>query len=147
MKKFAILISILCLTALPFGFTACGSDEATITGIYASIVPPDADNYSDALSNRDTASQNDYILETGKTYHLTVEYTAYGGSKYPGFASTEGINLSYDAEALEITLREQDRFFAQIVRYELVCKRAVDHSAILIEVNGTYCYTLVVCSN
>ena len=35
MKRLSIIICMLCIILLPFGLTACGSDEAKVTGIMA----------------------------------------------------------------------------------------------------------------
>ena len=37
MKRLSIIICMLCIILLPFGLTACGSDEAKVTGIMAGI--------------------------------------------------------------------------------------------------------------
>lgn len=108
MKKLLIFMCALCIWILSFGLSACGSTEAKIVDIWASVVLPDEENiHSETLTDKNTLAENDYILEVGKTYNLTVTYIAAGGSKYPGFTSTDGINLIYDSEALKITACEQ----------------------------------------
>lgn len=122
-----------------------GSTEAKIVDIWASVVLPDEENiHSETLTDKNTLAENDYILEVGKTYNLTVTYIATGGSKYPGFTSTDGINLIYDSEALKIAACEQERWFYSVVRYDLECNYAVSYAAIIVEVDGQYSFTVII---
>lgn len=114
---------------------------AKITGIKVSVVLPDADNYSDALADGSTLCENDYVLATGKSYQLTVEYTASGGSKFPGFDDINDIELFYDSEIFKITPPNVE--FVQTVRYELVCLRSVNYAAVIVQ-EGEYTASVII---
>lgn len=141
MKKIPVVFCTMCVIASAIYFASCGLGYAKITGIKVSVVLPDADNYSDALADSSTLCENDYVLETGKSYQLTVEYTATGGSKFPGFGDINDIELFYDSETFKITPPNVE--FVQTVRYELVCLRSVNYAAVIVQV-GEYTASVII---
>lgn len=143
MKIFSVLICILCTISLLFGLSACGSDEAKVSGIYVSVVIPDDDNYSDALADGSTAIKNAYALQVGNEYDLTIEYCASGGSKYP-ILTIDDIVLRYNTDIFKITRPAENHM--QVARFKLTCKYAVDYSAVLIEVRE-YSHSVIISAN
>lgn len=139
MKKLLILLCTI-VFSLGVGLTACGIDEAKVTGIHVAVTLPDADSYSDALENKTTLPENDYTVQVGEKYDLTVELTQYGGSKFAAIA-LDGITLRYDHEIFDIE-RPTDEY-ASVVRYVLTCKRAVYYAAVIVEVSK-YSETVII---
>lgn len=141
MKKAFAVIGSLCLLAAPIGLTACGSDEAKIYGIHAAVVSPENDYaFSRALADETTLFEDDYILQNGQTYHLSVGYSASGGSKYP-IMSADKIKLYYDDDALEIEQASKNK--GEVIRYRVTCKKAVVNTAVIVEVDE-YSYTVII---
>lgn len=140
MKRFFIGLVAACVMLLTFGLMACGSTKAKVSGIYASVVVSEADAYSDTLADGRTIVENAYALQVGEVYELTVMYTASGGSQYP-VLRIDGITLRYDSETFEISPPTGD--YMTVARYQLTCKRAVDYSAIIFEVDD-YSYSVIV---
>lgn len=141
MKKLSIFLCVVCAMLLSVGLTSCGSTKAKISAIYASAVMPDeTDIRSDTLADSRTFAENTYTLQVGATYHLAVMYVASGGSQYPVLHIDE-INLHYDSEIFEIVKPTEK--YMQVARYQLTCKRAVDYSAIIVEV-GNYSYSVII---
>lgn len=140
MKKFFIGLAAVCVMLLPFGLASCGSTKAKISGIYASAVMPEADAYSDTLADGRTIAENAYALRVGEAYQLAVMYTASGGSQYP-VLRIDGITLRYDSDIFEID--QPTEKYMEVARYRLTCKRAVDYSAIIVEVDK-YSYSVIV---
>ena len=142
MKRLSIIICTLYLMLLPFGLTACGSDEAKVTGIMAGIGTERNHPfvYGNPFEDNETITENDYILQVGESYLLGVTFTQYGGSKVRSI-NTEIISLKYDTEVLEITPPEEKE--GAEVYYNLTCKKSVQYTAVIIEVGG-YSYTVII---
>ena len=140
MKKVYSILFILCIY-LSLGLIGCGRGKAEISNIYVSVVLPNEDNYSSVLSNKSTLTENDYILQVEENYHLTVEYVASSGSQYP-VMSSKNIKLYYDTDFLEISQTSED--YAKIMHYNLICKRSVAYTTIIVEVDGKYFHNIII---
>lgn len=97
--------------------------------------------YGNPLSDNDTLAENDYNLQVGESYLLGVTFTQSGGSIVCSI-NTEIIFLKYDAEALEITPPEENE--GMEVYYNLTCKKSVAYTAVIVEVGGEYCETVII---
>lgn len=143
MKKVFIALCSVCVLLLSFGLTACGTDEAKVTGIAAGIGTeqnhPFA--YGNPFEDKETIIENDYNLQVGESYILGVTFTQYGGSIVRSI-NTEVISLKYDAEVLEITPPEEKE--GMEVYYNLTCKKAVVNTAVIVEVDGEYSDTVII---
>ena len=143
MKRLSIIICMLCIILLPFGLTACGSDEAKVTGIMAGIGTERNHPfvYGNPFEDNETITENDYILQVGESYLLGVTFTQYGGSIVHSIV-TDAITLKYDVEILEITLPDEKEGVE--VYYNLSCKKAVVNTAIIVEVSDEYTATVII---
>lgn len=117
-------------------------------GINASIgLPEDNDVYgiyNSPYADKTTLAKDDYVLEVGKTYYISVGYSAGGGSQYPVITNPESVVFKYDTDALEIqSVTPND---GEIKHYALICKKTIRYSAILIELDE-YSYTIIVSTN
>lgn len=142
MKKFSILLCSLCLL-LSLALTGCGSTYAKITGVIAGVGTDEESpfEYNNSLSDTETLSPNDYVLQVGKSYVLAVTYTATGGSRFP-LINPEDIELKYDTEILQI--EQTSEHIGDVVYYSLTCNKAAAYTAILVEVNGEYFDTVII---
>ena len=132
----AILVSALLI------LSACGADEAEVTGIEAGITGPnETDFHLSALSDDSTPSENDYVLKVGEPYRLVVGLTYYGGSRQPGLESADDIKLYYDGDLFQIGEPSTDS--GQII-YPLECKQDLTYAAILVEESGKYAAEVIV---
>lgn len=126
------------------GLTACGSTRAKVVGMWAAVgIDKDYTfgNGNDVqFSDNETIADNDYILQVGQNYLLGVAYLQSGGSILNNL-STEFITLKYDSEVLEITPPEEKE--GAEVYYNLTCKKSVQYTAVIIEVDG-YSYTVII---
>ena len=81
-------------------------DGVRLYGINASIgLPEDNDVYgiyNSPYADKTTLAKDDYVLEVGKTYYISVGYSAGGGSQYPVITNPESVVFKYDTDALEI---------------------------------------------
>lgn len=145
MKKLLVVVSAMCVF-LCLGLTACGSTYAKITGVIAGVGTDDEHplEYNNSLSNTETLSPDDYVLQVGESYILAVAYTASGGSRFP-LIDTENIELKYDTEILQI--EQISKNIGDVVKYSLTCKKAVAYTSILVEVSGEYYYTVIISAN
>ncbi len=145
MKKFFIFICALCIAVLSFGLTACGTTHAKVVGIMTGVVAEHDRNYSytygNPLSDNETLVENDYILQVGQNYFLAVTYIQTGGSIIRSI-TTENITLKYDTQVLEITMPEVNE--GEEVLYGLTCKNSVVNTAVIVEVDGKYCETVII---
>ncbi len=145
MKKIFTALCLFCVLLLPFGLTACGTTRAKVTGIMAGIGTEQNHPfvYGNPFEDNETITENDYILQVGESYLLGVTFTQYGGSIVRSI-NTEIISLKYDAEILEITPPEEKE--GMEVYYNLMCKKAVVNTAVIVEVDnyGEYSYTVII---
>lgn len=141
MKKKIFLLFILFLL-FSLGLISCGRGYAKITGIYVCVTLPNDDLANTHLLDENTITENDYILQAGKEYDLTVTYTAYGGSRYPVLFS-DNIKLHYDENYFEVSRKSNDKYM-QTMRYNLVCKCDIDYAAILVEVDEKYFTSIII---
>ncbi len=148
MRKPPFIVYTVFLILLSFGLMACGSTYAKVTGVMAGIGTEEmhALEYGNALRDKDTVAENDYLLEIGEDYLLAVTYTASGGSIFP-MISPDAITLKYDAEALQITPPEEtsgDDGYYEVVYYRLTCIKAAVNTAVIVEADGEYTCTVIV---
>lgn len=143
MKKIFILLCVVCIVLMSFGFAACGRGKAKVTGIMVGIGTDKNSMFvaNNPLADNDTLIENDYILQSGQTYLLGVTYTQYGGSIICAI-NTDAITLKYDDEVLEIVPPEENQNIT--VYYNLICKKEVDYAAIIVEVGGEYSCTVII---
>ena len=144
MKKIFLFVSTILGIMLSFGFTACGSTYAKVTGIMADIGTEQNQPlllYGNPLLDRETIAENDYNLQVGQDYFLAVTYTQSGGSILT-LLSAEAITLKYDTEVLEIT--PPDEKMSEVVYYHFTCKKAVVNTAIIVEADHEYTYTMII---
>lgn len=136
-------VCAVCVLLLQFRLTACGSDEAKVTGIAAGIGTEQNRPfvYDNPFYDSETITENDYILQVGESYLLGVTFTQYGGSKVSSI-NTEIISLKYDTEILAITLPEEKE--GMEVYYNLTCKKSVSYTAVIIEVDGEYFNSVII---
>ena len=146
MKKISAFLCVAMFVITALCLSACGRDEAKITGIHAGVTAVGGDGYNSQYADESTLIENDYRLQVGGKYDLTVEYTAYGGSKYPGFSSSEGVKLIFDDGTFEINSPASERF-EQCLRYELICLKPCFNSVIIIEADGKYTATVIISAN
>ena len=141
MKKIFVALLTFCILLLSFGLTACGSTKAKINGIRSCVgLPENGKVFSSTLADETTLTENDYNLQSGKTYYLLIAYSASGGSRYPAMPA-EKIKLYYDDKTLEIgqALNGND----EVIYYPLTCKKEVAYAAIIVEVDE-YTYTVII---
>lgn len=132
----AVIVSALLV------LSACGADEAKVTGIEAGITGSNETDYHlSALSDDSTLSENDYVLKVGEPYRLVVGLTYYGGSRQPGLEDADKIKLYFDGDLFQIGEPSTDS--GQII-YPLECKQNFTYAAILVEESGKYAAEVIV---
>ena len=143
MKKFSLFVCAIFGILLPFGLTACGSTYAKVTGIMADIGTEQNQPllYGNPLLDSKTIAENDYILQVGQDYLLGVTYTQSGGSILK-LLSAETITLKYDSEVLEMIPPTENR--SEVVYYHFTCKKAVVNTAIIVEADNKFAYTVII---
>lgn len=143
MKRLTVLACALCTMCLSFCLAACGSSFAKVTGIMAGIGTEQNHPlaYGNPLRNGQTLIEDDYILQVGQSYLLSVTYTQSGGSRVCGIYADQ-ITLRYDAEALEIAPPDEKEGMS--IDYRLTCKKSVAYTAVLVEVGGEYSCILII---
>lgn len=142
MKKISLFACTIIAILPSFGLMACGSTYAKVTGIMAGIGTEQIHPlvYGNPLWDNQTIAENDYILQVGQDYLLGVTYAQSGGSIVCSI-STESIKLKYDTEVLNITSPEETDMD---VYYNLTCIKAVVNTAIIVEVDNKYTYTVII---
>lgn len=146
-RKLLIIISAVCLAIIiAFIVTLAvmisssrdkpnGSDAGKMVGVWGTIYE---DGVNNKLLNGQTAYNNDYILEVGKTYFLEVGARQSGGSKEIGLSS-EGITFLYDNNIFNIVLiSENGEPVFGVLRYYFTVKTECQFSSVIIGSNGFY---------
>ncbi len=146
-SKLLIIISAVCLAIIiAFVVTVAvmisssrdkpnGGDAGKMVGVWGTIYE---DGFNDKLLNEQTAYDNDYILEVGKTYFLEVGARQSGGSQQIGLSS-EGITFLYDNDIFNIELISEDEepVFG-VLRYYFTVKTECKFSSVVIGSNSFY---------
>ena len=146
-RKLLIIISAVCLAIIiAFIVTLAvmisssrdkpnGSDAGKMVGVWGTIYE---DGVNNKLLNGQTAYNNDYILEVGKTYFLEVGARQSGGSKEIGLSS-EGITFLYDNDIFNIVLiSENGEPVFGVLLYYFTVKTECQFSSVIIGSNSFY---------
>ena len=146
-RKLLIIISAVCLAiVIAFIVTVAvmisssrdkpnGGDTGKMVGVWGAIYE---NGFNNKLLNEQTAYNNDYILEVGKTYFLEVGARQSGGSKEIGLSS-EGITFLYDNDIFNIELiSENGEPVFGVPRYYFTVKTECQFSSVVIGSNSFY---------